>query len=1353
LYIRIVVITIKSKYMKKAFEICFLFLLFIHIDIFSQFERYRFTHITTKDGLPHSLVFSICQAQNGFIWFGTNNGLARFDGYNFKLFQPEYNNPDAIAHKSVFGIIEDDDCKLWLILQTEGVDLFDPATGIAEHFPGNPKDLASPTRNANFNAFKDRNGQLWFCSNFGLSMFNKSNKTFIRYKFENSDEFSLSNSKVYHVADDEKGNLWIATERGISLINKKTRKSSRFFHVSGIRSILDSTSISQVLPDRNGFIWICTYEKGLWGYDPVSKKLLNFNEKLINNITHKPVFMISHAYESKNGDLFFLSRQPSSMMFWLPSNNRSSETFIPYILSKNPTEYFKFTDDINGNFWISAYSGLYELDVKIKKIITFTNNPFDQTTINCNQTRTLFLDNKGILWVSVYKVGVDKIDLFQKKFIWFNYDPSLGANSLPENNITSMLVDKNKNIWIGTMGNGVAKYNSRNQIFTQFKYDANDPAKISFPASATMLENTNGDIWIGSLYGQIDIVNPVTETVKHLHYDPLNINSFSGYNIRKLIPDKNGNIWIASATKGLVEYDTKKNTFIYHSKNYDKTFLEYGFYRTCYIDSKNRIWVGTQSGGLLLYNAENNKFSRFTNERNNKNSLCDNTVYSIYFDKEEILWIGTANGLNSYNEKEKKFEHFSTKDGLPNNTIYSIINDEFDNLWISTDNGLSCFSLATKNFVNYYESDGLICNEFNSNSYFKDEQGKLFFGTPKGMIEFAPSDIIENKFLAKPKLTILKILNKDVNVNQSINGRIVLQKDISESSEIELSNKDYAFTIEFSAMLNASPEKIKYRYILENFENDWIETDASHRFATYSNLPAGKYVFKVKATNCDGKWCNEKDNARLKITIIPPFWKSLWTRSVAMFILLVSAFLFYLSRIKMLRRRHKKLEIMVSERTRQLEESNAELEQKQEEILMQKDTLEEVNKILKEQQERILAQNIEIDKHRHNLEHLIEERTRELNEARLKAIESDKLKSAFLANISHEIRTPMNAIVGFSNLLTDENFMAEQRAEFIELIKKNSELLLILIDDILDISKIQSNQLVLQNKPCNLKHTLTALYKNFEVIAKQKHLGLSLNIEKLPDNYLIETEPLRFKQVISNLLSNAMKFTDEGSVEFGISAMDNHYITFFVKDTGIGIPSELQDIVFSSFTKIEIPAGKTFGGIGLGLSICKSLIDMMGGKIWFMSAAGSGTTFYFTLPNIQIQNIESDIPIADNTNFASKVILIAEDEEANFRLLQTYLSKYEATIIRARNGLEAVEIVQSNESIHVVLMDIKMPVMDGATATRLIRELRRDLPIIAQTAYAMEDEIAEYKRAGFNHYIVKPIKEKELIKLLLQVIK
>jgi signal transduction histidine kinase/ligand-binding sensor domain-containing protein/CheY-like chemotaxis protein len=1352
LYIRIVVITVKSIQMKKAFTICFLFLLFIHWDIYSQFERYRFTHVTTKDGLPHSLIFSICQTQDGFIWFGTNNGLARFDGYNFKLFQPEFNNSDAIAHKSVFGIIEDNGM-LWLILQTEGIDLFDPSTGKAEHFPGNPKDLASPERNANFIAYKDRNDQLWFCSNFGLSLFNKSNKTFIRYKFENSDEYSLSHSKVYQVAEDNKGNLWIATERGISLINQKTGKSSRFFHVSGIRSILDSTAISQILPDKSGFIWICTYEKGLWGYDPVSKKIYNFNKKLINTLTHKQEFMISHAYESKNGDLYFLSRQPSSMMYWLPSKNKSSVTFIPYVLSKNPTEFFKFTDDMNGNFWISAYSGLYEFDAKNKKIINFTNNPFDQNTINGNQTRTLLLDNKGILWVSVYKAGVDKIDLFQKKFIWYNYDPSLGTNSLPENNITSMLVDKNKNIWIGTMGNGVTKYDPHDQKFTPFKYDANDPAKISFPASATMLESSTGGIWIGSLYGQIDIVNPVTGKVKHLHYDPLNDNSFKGYNIRKMITDKNGNIWIASSTRGLVEYDIKENMFIYHSKNYDKTFLEYGFYRTCYIDSKNRIWIGTQSGGLLLYNSENNKFYRFTNERNNKNSLCDNTVYSIFFDKEEILWIGTANGLNSYNEKEKKFEHFSTKDGLPNNTIYSIINDEFDNLWISTDNGLSCFSLATKNFVNYYESDGLVCNEFNSNSYYKDEQGKLFFGTPKGMIEFAPSDIIENEFLAKPKLTSLKILNKDVNVKQSINGRIVLQKDISVSNEIEMSYKDYVFTIEFSALLNASPEKIKYRYNLENFENDWIETDAAHRFATYSNLPAGKYIFKVKATNCDGKWCQERDVARLKITIIPPFWKNLWTKSIAIFVLVVSAFLFYLSRIKILRRRHKKLATMVSERTKQLEESNAELEQKQEEILMQKDTLEEVNKILKEQQERILAQNIEIDKHRHNLEHLIEERTRELNEARLKAIESDKLKSAFLANISHEIRTPMNAIVGFSNLLTDENFMAEQRAEFIELIKKNSELLLVLIDDILDISKIQSNQLILQNKACNLNHILTVLYKNFEVIAKQKRLRFSLNIEKLSDNYFIETEPLRFKQVLSNLLSNAMKFTDEGSVEFGISKMDDHYITFFIKDTGIGIPSDLQDIVYSSFTKIEIPAGKTFGGIGLGLSICKSLVDMMGGKIWFESTAGSGTTFYFTLPNIKIHDIEPDIPIADNTNFASKVILIAEDEEANFRLLQTYLSKYEATIIRARNGLEAVEMVQSNENIHVVLMDIKMPLMDGATATRLIREFRRDLPIIAQTAYAMEDEIAEYKRAGFNHYIVKPIKEKELIKLLLQVIK
>jgi len=378
---------------------------------------------------------------------------------------------------------------------------------------------------------------------------------------------------------------------------------------------------------------------------------------------------------------------------------------------------------------------------------------------------------------------------------------------------------------------------------------------------------------------------------------------------------------------------------------------------------------------------------------------------------------------------------------------------------------------------------------------------------------------------------------------------------------------------------------------------------------------------------------------------------------------------------------------------------------------------------------------------------------KELKTAKIKAEESDNLKSAFLANMSHEVRTPMNAIIGFSNLLSHPELSDCERKDYVEHIVSSGNSLLHIIDDIIDISKIVANQLSIVKEKCYLNKILYELHQQFnEKIKDNNAVKISLT-KRMPDsNFAIINDPFRIKQVISNLLDNAIKFTDKGEISFGYDIdLVKNSIAFFVNDTGIGIPSEKLSMIFDRFTKFDNHPEKIYRGSGLGLAISKSLINLMGGDIYVSSALGEGTSFKFTLPYIpsKEQNM-NDFQIAipnDQFIWKDKNILIAEDEETNYLFLSIILQKTQANLFWAKNGLEAVDFCKKNR-IDMVLMDIKMPVMHGYDATKEIKNNHPGIVIIAQTAYAMSGEKDQIMHSGFDDYISKPIKKNELLKLI-----
>jgi signal transduction histidine kinase len=461
----------------------------------------------------------------------------------------------------------------------------------------------------------------------------------------------------------------------------------------------------------------------------------------------------------------------------------------------------------------------------------------------------------------------------------------------------------------------------------------------------------------------------------------------------------------------------------------------------------------------------------------------------------------------------------------------------------------------------------------------------------------------------------------------------------------------------------------------------------------------------------------------------------------------------------------KQANINLEDANKQLEQSNLTLEQKVKErtheILEKKKEIEQQHDLMKQQRDQIARQNEELEEHRTKLEQLVIERTSDLIEAKEKAEQSDKLKSAFLANFSHEIRTPMNAIMGFSQILyNNKDITDDEKKEFLELVLTNSQYLLNLINEILDISRIEAGEMVLDYASCNLNHLILELlsqYEEHKTYLKKSNINLVINPEIEELNLHTITDSNKLKQVLINLIENAFKFTETGHIEFGYKLLNTKgkkEILFFVKDTGIGIEDDAKSFIFERFRKVDSSTGKLYRGAGLGLAISKKLVEFLGGKIWVESKLFEGSTFYFTHPLKVDKTIDSEkeksILTAYNNNFnwGKKLILIAEDEFTNYRFIVKALEKTKINLLWAKNGVESFEMIKKHNNIDLVLMDIRMPLMDGFEATRKIKEFNKDLPVIAQTAYALDYEKDEILKAGCDDYISKPYTVHELLNVI-----
>ena len=1253
-----------------------------------QSGNYRFDHINSRNGLSHNSVLSILKDSKGFMWFGTYGGLNRYDGYNMISYRTERGKANSLQSNSLTTLFEDHEGNIWIGTYGGGLFKYDPALEKFTQYKYLHLQAGSNIIPKVSSICEDGASVLWIGTSEGLDRFDRKEGKFYNYRFK-SDIHADNNITVVYKGSSS--NLWIGTYLGLKLFNRETGSFICFNHDSSNVNSLSHRFVYSIYEDLSGIVWVGTGGGGLDRFD-----------------TKTGVF--THNVND-------------------PKNSKSISNNVVWVVEP-------YSQD---RLLVGTELGINIFNKDTRSFERIKNDPKDPQSLSNDIVRCIYQDNCGLIWVGTDGGGINKMDIYTKKFHVYQSE-NYNTNSLSNNNIFSIHEGQSDLIWIGTIDGGLNSFDPGTKQFKHLVHDQKNPNSISSNKILSLEVGPSGNLWIGTDRDGLCMLSKNSKNLQQDHArflvyrpDPANPNTLNSDIIYSVLEDKTGTVWAGTWGRGLNKLTFNK---VLKDNTIDYSHPEIVHYRTnlkdinsissdiifkLYEDREGTIWIGTSGGGLnkLVVSKKEvdgktsvtDEFISYKFNEDDSSSLSDNNVCSIYESKKGDFWIGTVVGLNKMDREKGTFKVYTTRDGLPNNVVYGILEDKKGNLWLGTQGGIGKFDPVNEKFRNYTREDGIADNVFNPSAFCQTKSGKMFFGGTYGMTSFFPDSITDNPFSPQVMITDFRILNKLVKIGKTKGNREILKSSISRASEISLNYKDYVMSFEFSASNFSNPLKNLYAFKMEGFDNDWVYTGANNRDATYTNLDPGLYVFRVKASNCDGIW-NDMGTSIL-VTIAPPYWKTWWFRIIIIVFLSLVLYGIYLLKVHEMKNQKILLESIVKKRT------------------------------------HILEQNQELEQHRWNLEELVTERTTELEKAKNKAEQSDRLKTAFLANMSHEIRTPLNAIVGFSSLLSDSKLKEEEKLEYQKQINHNTESLLLLIDDIIDLSKIESGLLEINKEKFSVNKLLDDIYSYWMIHNAKRGLTVKFSNKEKDADIFVYSDKFRIKQIITNLMSNAIKFTEKGYVELGFETKENNYL-FFVRDTGIGIAAENLDFIFKRFRKVEDNKTILYRGIGLGLAISKSIAGMLGGKLFVESKHGVGSTFFFELPvsiieEPKIKKTEPEIPFQDDYNWKDKHILIVEDNDASYLFLNRVLKRTNASTDWASNGNAAVDYFRSGKTYDLVLMDIRLPGINGIQALKLIREIKPDQKIIAQTAYASIENEEEIIKAGFDGYLTKPTNVKLLL--------
>jgi len=1227
------------------------------------------------------------------------NLKAQRETLRFDHISPE----DGLSSGFVQAILQDSQGFIWFGTRA-GLNRYDGYTIIPYTY--NPQNSNSLSGDNIASLYEDSSGILWIGTiGSGLNRFDPRTETFTRYQHDETDPTTLAHNDVDVIYEDTQQRLWIGTrEGGLHLFNRESNTFTRYQPDLADPTTLSGPYISAIHEDALGKLWIATWDDGLNFFDPETN--------------------IFTRYQHDRTNLTSLSDN--------------------HVTSLAPAE--------GGLIWVGTLGGGLNLFNPANK--TFTHYLAEDETpthLSDNRIISLLADRNGALWIGTEAQGLNYFDPANKQFNIYRHDSS-NPDSISHNSVYDMMQDNTGTVWFGTVGAGVNKYDPLSNRFQQYRHDPNNPNSPSDNLVLAFHEDKNGLIWLGTDTAGLNKFDPTTQTFTRYPFvrrelpdsETLSF-KLSTDTVTSITEDAEGHLWIGTWNGGLNKFDPKSGIFTYYlanENNHPNALLNDNTVLSLHFDSQQILWMGMVRHGLNRFNPKTGQLTTYLADENDPNSLTDNTIPDIYEDANGILWLATRNGLTKFNPitetftqyfpdendptklshsyvgaicdtkdgylwlttrggglnrfdpTTERFTRYQTTEGLPSNTVYNIQVGNNGNLWLSTTNGLSKFNPTTETFHNYDIEDGLLSNEFSWGG-LKTEQGMLLFGGLNGFNMFQPELFPENMVPPPVRLTDFLLFNKSVPIES--NG--YLSQAVQYLNHITLNPKDNVFAFEFSALGYSQPEENQFAYKLEGFEDEWNYVDFNRRFANYNSLPPGDYIFRVRASNNDGLW--DEHGIAFSLTVLPTWWQTWWFQSGMILGLIGTVSMLYKVRVNHVETRNRELEQRVVERTEDL-------------------------RLAKE------------------LAELAQEKAEIANQA----------KSEFLSNMNHELRTPLNGILGYAQILKRKRNVETDIADGLTIIQQSGKHLLTLINDILDLAKIEARKLEIYPTFVQLPSFLEGVVGIVYMRAIEKDIIFNYEPHNIPKGILADEKRLR--QILLNLLGNAIKFTHQGHVTLRVTALmqerianrDNllsavnqddpvtdmndtvtaphnlsqdsspqptvSLLRFEVIDTGVGIAPDQLEVIFEAFEQVGDHTARA-DGTGLGLAISKQLVSLMGGDLQVKSELNKGSTFWF----------EARFPIAEGDNHPSSevaenlivgyqgerlTVLIVDDNNSNRAVLRDILEPLDFAVIEAINGKEGVTQAQLHHP-NLIITDLVMPIMNGFDLIQIVR----NTPDIATT--------------------------------------
>ena len=1232
---------------------CLLYLLlFAGGRLLGQPQEYLFSHLTVTAGLSNNHVTGIYKDARGFMWFGTVSGLNRYDGYQFRQYRHDPQDPGSIIDNYIEQIFEGPGGRMWVESRTGRFNIYNYDLDRWDvDFGSYLRGLGLPTFQLVTIVPSPAAKGYWFIyKDSGVYHYNEGGRI---------DKLSIGASPVATAREDGNGDCWVLHQDGV-LEKIDGRQGRVVFRNELLKKEFGNALIpSTLFIDGQNDLWICSNGvfKGVYFFHPATGQWKHLAQDAGERVLNSNIVL--NALQDRNGAI------------WLATD----------------------------------HGGVDLVDKKNFTVRWVTHVEDDGKSLADNSITSLYRDNMGTLWVGTYKSGLSYYHQNDLQFPQYRHEPGK-TSTLPYDDVNSFVEDAQGNIWIGGNGGGLMYFDRKKNSFRQWTHDPANENSLCSNIIVSLMLDREGKVWIGTYFGGLDCF----DGKRFIHYrhrddDP---SSLSDDRVMCLCEDLDRQVWVGTLAGGLDRLDRKSKRFIHYKATLPNS-ISNNYISSVITDGEGNIWAGT-GYGVEFIERNTGAIRHFTPDASR---LSSNNVTWLFMDSRQRLWAGTREGLDVLNSDGKTFQSFTTEDGLPDNAVRYIAEDSLRRLWISTANGLSRItvadSLSRKGLIircrNFHEPDGLQSREFNERSGLATRDGHLLFGGPNGFNIFRPESIQPGRKTPPILLTGLEVFDKSVHVGDTMNGHVLLSKTLSETGEIRLRHKENIFSIEFASLGYIPNATNKYAYMLEGFNPSWLITDGKIRKATYTNLDAGEYTFKVKAADADGEWYDQQ--ATLKIVVLPPWWKT--PVAYVLYVLLVGAVLFFARQMVVQRARSRFALEHERRETRRMHEMDLmkirfftnmshELRTPLSLILAPVDKLlqgggggdsRRSHEVIKRNAKRLL----------HLVNQLLDFRKMEAGELRLSPREGDVLRF---------VRETANSFV---DLAERKNIVFTYEGVEGSLVTR------------FDHDKLER---ILFNLLSNaFKFTPENGKVSVQVVVRRKegdHVLLSIAIRDTGIGIAPEKQERIFERFFQNELPETM--INQGS-GIGLSITQE-----FVRMHGGQIFLESAVNAGSCFT-VELPLDE--------LQAVR-----MPENIEPLSLSTDGM--------VVVGEEEEITPLEVVQDGVLPTVLIVEDnEDFRFYLKDNLRAHYK--VIEAADGKEGWRKVLSAHP-DVVVSDISMPQMDGIQLCRKIRtdERTKQTPVILLTAMAGEAGVLQGLQTGAADYITKPFNFEVLLSKMRNIV-